>query len=132
MKIWMFQSLRNFIIGIIMLIVIVLLLIFYIGSMLETAVNDKYKDQTFDEFKEKYVNEQKVETSQKSNYFIDTNGYIPKWAKNIGEEQALGKCMNIFSDNMYETSSPDYKWCNEFSGFLGDKLNQQMNDMGLK
>jgi len=126
MKIWMFQSKRNFVICFTILLIIVPLLFTSMFCILEN------NDQTFDEFKEKSINEYKIINNQKSNYFIDTNGYIPEWAKNIGEEQALGKCMNIFSDYMYKVSSSDYKWCNEFSGFLGDKISQEMKDMGLK
>ncbi len=88
------------------------------------------KFQYPNDLENKVKQELQTTSSQNQNYFRDTNGYTPEWAKNIGEEQSLGKCMNIFAENIYGKLTAEKKWCNEFMGFLGDGLDQQMKDMG--
>jgi len=115
----MLQSKRNFVIGVIGLIIIVPFLISHFGSMLDTSENE-YKGQTLDEFKTKYIDEQELETTnQKLNYFKDTTGYTPQWAKDIGNNQALQKCMSIVMDDFM---SREGKWCGELSGFMMDQM----------
>lgn len=122
MTIWMLKSKRNFVIGFIALLVLIPFLIGFFGELLEPTPKQSPQDP------EKFKDPKQI---VKPKYFVDTNGYAPEWSKNIGEEQALGKCMNIFAENIYGKLTPDKKWCNEFMGFLGDEMDQQMNDMGF-
>lgn len=48
--------------------------------------------------------------------FEDHTGYIPNWAKNIGNNQASSVCLNI------EYGTADSNWCSEFSGYRLDQM----------
>ena len=48
--------------------------------------------------------------------FCDSTGYEPGWAKSIGEQQTLNKCMAID-----DYDSRDWDWCLEFGGYVMDK-----------
>ena len=108
--------------------------------MVDTSEKE-YKDQTLDEFEDKYINEQETNevtrstTENKIDYFIDTNGYTPEWAKNIGDQQILGKCNNLLMEQNPFKRSDDEKWCNEFGGYFMDytdkEIEQMMDDFGM-
>lgn len=51
--------------------------------------------------------------------FCDSAGYEPNWAKSMGEHQAQSKCLNVI---VGEFGTSDYNWCNEFNGYLLDKM----------
>ncbi|WP_428325931.1 hypothetical protein [Nitrosopumilus sp.] len=123
MKIWMLQSKKKFVVGILMLTIAVLIITSAIGNMIGNNSEDsaKKEHQTLDEFKSKYMTEQDTGNNDQ-NYFVDTTGYTPEWAKDIGPEQTEAKCTNIMLD-LDSLYSNEYNWCNEFIGYQLDKLN---------
>ncbi len=54
--------------------------------------------------------------------FVDRTGYIPEWAKDMGQQQALMVCYNV------EYDTPDKDWCIEYSGYVLDQINQQLEE----
>lgn len=54
--------------------------------------------------------------------FVDRTGYIPDWAKEMGQQQALMACSNV------EYGTPDRDWCNEYSGYVLDQMNKQLDE----
>ena len=53
--------------------------------------------------------------------FVDHTGYIPDWAVNIGETQALATCSNM------EYGTLDQKWCTEYTGYYNDKITEELD-----
>ena len=53
--------------------------------------------------------------------FKDHTGYIPEWAVDIGEQQALMTCFNM------EYGTLDQKWCAEYSGYYNDKITKELD-----
>jgi hypothetical protein len=49
--------------------------------------------------------------------FKDHVGYIPSWATQIGQNQALSTCIHV------DYSTQDGRWCSEFDGYVLDHLN---------
>ena len=92
------------------------------GYHYKAEFTSKAYSESFDEgvTGEKY---QESETQKHENnqciLFCDTTNYEPKWAKNIGKNQASNKCFDItFKDLFLKTI--DGRWCNEFLGYLQD------------
>lgn len=54
--------------------------------------------------------------------FVDRTGYIPEWAKEMGQQQALMACSNV------EYGTPDSDWCNEYSGYVLDQMNKRLDE----
>ena len=54
--------------------------------------------------------------------FKDTLGYIPDWAKTIGQNQASATCMNV------DYLSRDTEWCYEFSIYVLKKLTGEIDE----
>lgn len=52
--------------------------------------------------------------------FKDHTEYIPEWAIEIGEFQALMTCANM------EYGTSDQKWCLEYSGYYNDKITKEL------
>ena len=52
--------------------------------------------------------------------FCDSTGYEPRWAKTMGQNQAMQACWSVGLSPDY--SSKDWKWCNELSGYVMDSL----------
>ena len=52
--------------------------------------------------------------------FCDSDGYEPKWAKSMGEMQAIMNCWDVGS-----LDSDDLGWCLEFSGYMMDDTESQ-------
>ena len=48
--------------------------------------------------------------------FVDRTGYIPEWAKNIGQQQAIMTCSSV------EYGTADMDWCSEYSGYILDQM----------
>lgn len=60
------------------------------------------------------------EKEYKIDYFIDANGYTPEWAKNIENNQALGKCRSLVPKDF---KNSDKLWCAGLHEFVIGKLN---------
>jgi len=54
--------------------------------------------------------------------FVDRTGYIPEWVREMGQQQALMACSNV------EYGTPDYDWCIEYSGYVLDQMNEQLEE----
>jgi hypothetical protein len=54
--------------------------------------------------------------------FKDHTGYIPEWAIEIGEFQALMTCANM------DYGTFDQKWCLEYSGYYNDKITKELEE----
>lgn len=54
--------------------------------------------------------------------FVDRTGYIPEWAIEMGQQQALMACSGV------EYGTPDSDWCNEYSGYVLDQMNKQLDE----
>ena len=52
--------------------------------------------------------------------FVDRTGYIPEWAKNIGQQQAIMTCSSV------DYGTADMDWCSEYSGYILDQMNAQL------
>lgn len=87
--------------------------------------NDTVRTEPTDPDETKFQPPSKSSTSK---YFVDTKGYTPEWAKEIGVHQISAKCSSFYDGYTKNEPTRDMQWCSEYTGYQLDMMSEQMDE----